>query len=254
MEFLNFSKSNMEETWPTSSTVKAVEDKNRFGHFWLLLGQKWPTFATKTAFLAHFEIIEGISLFFQYPIWMKLFILHQRIRLTKMKIVSDTSDSFKDQKWLIFAPKAAFLANFELTDVISLFFQCPIWMKLSILHQLLRLTKIKTVSGTSDSFWGQKWPIFVQKPWSLAYFWIIETLLHLLYVQNGWNMAYYIKGETQMKHRWNTGETLVKYWWMKHWWNTSKIVVKHWWNSGETLVEHRWNTGGTPVEHRLNTG
>ena len=91
---------------------------------------------------------------------MKLGLLHHFLRPSKKKTISDTSDSFLGQKWPIFAPKTAFLAHFEIIDGISLFFQYPIWMKLNILHQFLRLMKIKKVLDTSDSFWGQKSPIF----------------------------------------------------------------------------------------------
>ena len=78
---------------------------------------------------------------------MKLGLLHQLLRPSKKKTISDTSDSFLGQKWPIFAPKTAFLAHFEIIDGITLFFQYPIWMKLNILHQFLRLMKIKKSFG-----------------------------------------------------------------------------------------------------------
>ena len=43
---------------------------------------------------------------------MKLGLLDQFFVLKKMKIVLDTTDSFWGQKWPIFAPKTAILANF----------------------------------------------------------------------------------------------------------------------------------------------
>ena len=152
---------------------------------------------------------------------MKLGILHQLLRLTKIKTVSDTTDSFLGQKWPIFAPKTAFyadfgkkwghfytfwylkwiknwhtsstlkadagntvqtlptlfgakndpflppppkkkwvLADFGIIEGIFILFWYPKWMELSILDQLLWLKKIKPVSDTPDSFWGQKWLIF----------------------------------------------------------------------------------------------
>ena len=86
--------------------------------FWTLLthfgAKNRPYLPPKTAFLAHFEIIDGIYLFFQYPIWTKLGTLHQLLRLMKIKTVSDTSNSFLGPKWTIFVPKTAFLAHFEM--------------------------------------------------------------------------------------------------------------------------------------------
>ena len=70
---------------------------------------------------------------------MKLGLLHQHLRPSKKKTISDTSDSFLGQKWPIFAPKTAFLAHFEIIDGISLFFQYPIWMKLGILHRFFKV-------------------------------------------------------------------------------------------------------------------
>ena len=53
---------------------------------------------------------------------MKLGELDQNFVPKKMKIVSDTMDSFLGQKWPIFAPKTAFLADFEIIGGISIFF------------------------------------------------------------------------------------------------------------------------------------
>ena len=114
MEFLYFFSIYHGKTRHTSSTFKSDEDKtvlDTSNSFW---GQKWPIFAPKTAFLAHFEIIDGIYQFFQYPIWTKLGTLHQLLRLMKIKTVSDTSNSFLGPKWTIFVPKTAFLAHFEM--------------------------------------------------------------------------------------------------------------------------------------------
>ena len=97
-------------------------------------------------------------------------------KAVKEKKVSDTSDSFWDQKWPIFAPKTVILANFEINEGISILFQYPKWMKLGLLHQLLRPSKKKTVSDTSDSFWGRKWSIFAPKTAILANFGINEGI------------------------------------------------------------------------------
>ena len=104
-----FTISKMDRTWHTRSTFRAGEDKNSFKHSWLILRPKCPIFAPKTAMLAAFGINEGISILFYNPIWMKLGILNQLLRLKKIKTVSYTSDSFWGQKWPIFAPNPVFL-------------------------------------------------------------------------------------------------------------------------------------------------
>ena len=106
--FYTFLISKMDETWLTSPSFKADKDKNSFGHSDSFWGQKWPIFASKTAFLAHFKIIDGISLLFQYPIWMKLGLLHQLLRLTTIKTVSDTSASFWAKNGPFLFPKLRF--------------------------------------------------------------------------------------------------------------------------------------------------
>ena len=63
--FYTFLPTKMDENWHTSSTLKAdKEKKNSSVTPHAFLGQKWPIFALKTAFLADFEIIGGISLSF----------------------------------------------------------------------------------------------------------------------------------------------------------------------------------------------
>ena len=105
------------------------------------------------------------------PKWMKLGLLDQFFVLKKMKTVSDTTDSFWGQKWPIFAPKTAFLADFEIIGGISIFFHYLKWIILCVHHQLLKLIEIKTVSDTFNSFWGQKWPMFAPKNCSIGWFW-----------------------------------------------------------------------------------
>ena len=53
---------------------------------------------------------------------MKLGVLDQFFVPKKMKIVSDTMDSFWGQKWPIFDPKTAILANFGIDKGISILF------------------------------------------------------------------------------------------------------------------------------------
>ena len=74
-------------------------------------------------FLAYFGIIEGIAILFQYPKWIELGIQDQLLGLKKIKTVSNIPDSFWGQKWPIFAPKTAFLANFGIIEGISILFK-----------------------------------------------------------------------------------------------------------------------------------
>ena len=53
-KFVLVSISNMDETWHTSSTFKADEDKNSSGHFWLILGPKIAHFCPQKL---HFMLI-----------------------------------------------------------------------------------------------------------------------------------------------------------------------------------------------------
>ena len=50
---------------------------------------------------------------------MKLRVLDNFFVQKKIKIVSDTTDTFWGQKWSIFAPKTAFLADFGINEDIS---------------------------------------------------------------------------------------------------------------------------------------
>ena len=79
-------------------------------------------------------------------------------------------------------------------------------MKLGILHQLLRLTKIKTVSDTTDSFLGQKWPIFAPKTAFFADFakkWgHFYTFWYLKWIKN-WHTSSILKADAG-----NTVQTL----------------------------------------------
>ena len=50
---------------------------------------------------------------------MKLRVLDNFFVQKKIKIVSDTTNSFWGQKWSIFAPKTAFLADFGINEDIS---------------------------------------------------------------------------------------------------------------------------------------
>ena len=68
----------------------------------------------------------------------------------------------------------------------------PKWMKLGLLDQFFVLKKMKIVSDTTDSFWGQKWPIFAPKTAILANFGIDKGVLYFFNIQNGWNLAYFI--------------------------------------------------------------
>ena len=77
------------------------------------------------------------------------------------------------------------LAAFGINEGISILFYNQKRINLDILHKFLRLTKIKTVSDTSDSFWGQKWPIFAPKTAILANFGIDKGVLYFFNIQNG---------------------------------------------------------------------
>ena len=117
----------MDETWQMRSTFKTDEDNESFGHYKLILGPKMAYFCPppqkKTVFLAYFGIIEGIAILFQYPKWIEFGIQDQLLGLKKIKTVSNIPDSFWGQKWPIFAPKTAFLANFGIIEGISILFK-----------------------------------------------------------------------------------------------------------------------------------
>ena len=65
-------------------------------------------------------------------------------------------------------------------------------MKFGILHQFLRLTYIRTVLDSPDSFLGKKWPILEPRTAFLADFGIIEGTFILFYIQNVLNFTYKI--------------------------------------------------------------
>ena len=65
-------------------------------------------------------------------------------------------------------------------------------MKFGILHQFLRLTYIRTVLDSPDSFLGKKWPILEPRTAFLADFGIIEGIFTIFYIRNVWNLAYKI--------------------------------------------------------------
>ena len=77
-----------------------------------------------------------------------------------------------------------FLAYFGIIEGIAILLQYPKWIELGILDQLLGLEKIKTVSNIPDSFWGQKWPIFVPKTAFLAHFEIIDGNFSIFVISN----------------------------------------------------------------------
>ena len=77
-----------------------------------------------------------------------------------------------------------FLAYFGIIEGIAILFQYPKWIEFGIQDQLLGLKKIKTVLGTADSFFGQKWPIFAPKSAFLAHFEIINGIFSIFLISN----------------------------------------------------------------------
>ena len=127
----------------------------------------WSVFAPKTAFLADFVIIEGISILFYQPKWMKIGILHQLSGQTRKKTVRSLLTQFWAKNGP-FLPKNCVFGWFWDNWRHLYIFYYQKWMVLGVLHKFLKLKEIKPVLDPLDSFLGQKWPIFGPKT---AHFW-----------------------------------------------------------------------------------